>query len=1197
MAFKGTARFRLIDRLGEGGMGIVYDAYDRTRGMRVALKTLRQVDATSLYRFKREFRSLSDLSHPNIIALYELFSEEDEWFFTMEMVEGQDFLSYARDGRPGASDVPAPLDDDATRTAEGLFDATHTVEALFGATRTLADASPAALSMPTDEPSGAPDNTSGLPLLPDARTPIAAIVDITRLRDILGQLAAALQVLHAAGLVHRDLKPSNVRVTPAGRVVLMDFGMVAEARPPIDLGKAGAIIGTPAFMAPEQVVGAQPTASADWYALGVILYVALTGRLPYEGTVLRIVDAKQDIDPLPPSAFVDGIPDDLERLCLDLLQRDPLLRSSGAEVITQLGTTELDLLPGTKVIALDLGMTAFVGRKLELEALHAAYQAVCEGDTQCVLVQGLSGMGKTCLVERFMSELHEAAAPDAASSTQPLHTHLLAGPLVFAGRCHERESLPYKAFDGVMDSLTGHLLALSDESRMRVLPANANLIARLFPVLRRVPGIEDGAPMISGSPIELREWAVASLRALLTALARHGPLVIHIEDVQWADRESLELLLRLLSPAPIPGLMVVATVRAEELAGEPAAFQSSTSQLAEVIEALEEQNVCRRIVLGPLSDADQRALVGKLARTRPDLLSSMDEQLWQDTAGNPMLLVELARYAQEMPDALAPMRKLRLEDLLWRRITHLPEAARVLMETIAVAGEPTPLRVLADAGALSRMECERAASILRLGQLSRTSRIGGEPWLNVYHDKVREAVTGKLETARGRDLHLQLARALESWGHAPVALMARHRLAAGDRERAAMYFIDAARGAADQLAFDRAVELYRTALTLIPGDTGDAHLEKLRCHAWIGLAEDMRTVDRGGDALALLDRAVEVATDHQLIEELATIHYLRGSMLFPRGDLDGCLAEHAKARAYARQAGSTEREAQALSGLGDAYYMRGRMISAHEHFSRCIELCREHGFGDIEVANLAMRGMTIYYQNDVKAALRDSMDAVTAAAWMGHRRAEIVARNGCTGWLLCEMGHLDQARREFEEALAMARQIGARRFEPNSLTWLGKITAIEGRRAEGQALVEQSVAICRELGFAFVGPMALGALALVTEDAAVRTQAIEEGDAFLRAGRRASHNYLYFYRDAMEALLVAGELDGVERCAHALERYTSSEPLPWSRFFIERARTLIRYQRGKRDQDTMGMLTRLHAEACDVGLHTAAKALERALAE
>ena len=255
LGFAGTERFQLIRPLGEGGFGVVYEAFDRDRSARVALKLLRDGEGAALYRFKREFRALADVSHPNLVALDELLSDGGYWFFTMELVRGVPVVAYVRpsDGLDGAG-----------------------------------------------EPHG---NQQGR-------------LSETRLRSSLGQLADALNAIHRLGIVHRDIKPSNVLVTAKGRVVVLDFGLVSEH--PIgtldsdtSVGDVGVILGTPAYMAPEQATSDPVTPAADWYSVGVVLYQALTGRLPFIGQSGDVLEAKRWSTPPPPRELVPDTPEDL----------------------------------------------------------------------------------------------------------------------------------------------------------------------------------------------------------------------------------------------------------------------------------------------------------------------------------------------------------------------------------------------------------------------------------------------------------------------------------------------------------------------------------------------------------------------------------------------------------------------------------------------------------------------------------------------------------------------------------------------------------------------------------------------------------------------------------------------------------------------------------------------------------------------
>ncbi len=255
-AMLNAVRFTLVRRLGAGGMGVVYEAYDQQRGELVALKTMRRVDPSALVRFKQEFRALSDLTHTNLVNLYELFAVDDRWFFTMELVEGCDFVSYVR-RRPAASLPRGSAEGPSPDRGEGV-------------------APPPRISLDGKRP----------PQFEEAR-----------LRDALRQLAEGIDALHQSGKLHRDIKPTNVLVTTEGRVVLLDFGLT------IDLESSDRhrsldrqVVGTLAHMSPEQASGLAITPASDWYSVGVMLYEVLTGRLPFVGSPQELIIAKRTQD-------------------------------------------------------------------------------------------------------------------------------------------------------------------------------------------------------------------------------------------------------------------------------------------------------------------------------------------------------------------------------------------------------------------------------------------------------------------------------------------------------------------------------------------------------------------------------------------------------------------------------------------------------------------------------------------------------------------------------------------------------------------------------------------------------------------------------------------------------------------------------------------------------------------------------------
>jgi serine/threonine protein kinase/tetratricopeptide (TPR) repeat protein len=765
--FADTDRFVVQGRLGAGGFGVVYRAIDRGRNIPVALKTLRNVAPKALVRFKQEFRALADVSHPNLVTLYELSSHEQQWFFTMELVDGVNFLWYVRgetypDESGSTSAISRPSRSDRDPTWKRAQDEARVVKSAS-----------------------------------------ASALNLSRLRHALPQLAEGVEALHQAGLLHRDIKPSNVLVTREGRVVLLDFGLVAEIAPRQTNTLAGA--GTPAYMSPEQVAGLPLTEASDWYNVGSMLYEALTGRLPFSGSVLEVMQRKQQEEPLPPGELSPDVPRDLGALCRDLLRRDPAHRPSGTDVLQTLkGVTR----PGPDAPAAPPlpDSAPFVGRAQHLDVLRAAFQTIKSGRAVTVVVHGSSGMGKSALVRRFLEELKSTDAE----------------VVVLAGRCYERESVPYKALDALIDALSRYLRRLPSAQAEGFLPHDILALALVFPVLRQVGAVSRARRAVLEIPdsFELRRRAFEALRELLVRLADRRPVVLFIDDLQWGDVDSAALLEHLMKPPDPPALLFIGSYRSEEAETSPLLKSVLPKRLA-MASSLE----MRDIVVSELSASEARELAVALAGGEPEGRGIRAEAIARESGGNPYFIEELARFPQAERETIgsgrpestrdSPTRasEVTFDDVFDARVSRLPKSARRLLDVVAVSGVPIEVAVAYRAADIEK-EAESVLAVLRAAHLVRTRTAPGGQEIETYHDRIREAVVAHLSAEALEGCHYRLASTLLASGRGDPETLARHSLGAGDAASAAEYAVAAGERASATLAFDRAADLYRFALNL-----------------------------------------------------------------------------------------------------------------------------------------------------------------------------------------------------------------------------------------------------------------------------------------------------------------------------------------------------------------------------------------------
>lgn len=772
-SFANSGRYFLLKQIGIGGMGVVHEAWDRERGQRIALKTIRTLpgpnsesaDAQKLYRLKREFRALAGIVHPNLIALYELVSSVDQWFLTMELIKGNGFLDYVRRGSTqiglGSLDTTEDLRSDATRFDE--------------------------------------HNSS----------PASWILDAygeARLRNALRQMAEGVSFLHQSGRLHRDLKPSNMIIDEHERLVILDFGLAAEIafRPPptIDvattyfderepttdpLGRAGTLD----YMSPEQAAGSELSGASDFYAIGVMLYLALTGQKPIKGNRDELLKAKLTQVPLSPAALVPTTPPDLNELCMRLLHPWPDMRAGAAEVLECCAPSKIALSSASPVAPEQ--HTPFIGRREQVRRLRGLATDLATGRTIVAHIHGASGVGKTRLIEHFLEEM--------GSQT---------GSRVFAGRCYECESVPYKALDNLVDALGRYLEELSGPEFAALLPKDIDALATVFPGLRRIPQIAAAAVVREkkiADVLQLRRRAFEALRELLFHIGQRQTLILWIDDLQWGDADSGIVIQELVSGLQPPRMLLLVTYRDEAIGQHPCLSALPTRSSREASTWTE-----ARIHVPPL-ECDDAAELARclLIAHRGDVAQA--RHIAQEAKGAPFFIRELVhRACLGLSTPNAHGHPIDLDEAIWDRVSRLDDDARQLVELVALAGRPIRLRDTLRAAELTA--ADRPLSLLRALLLVRGSGTSDGQLLETYHDRIRECISVRLSPEVRCARHLRLADSLEASGDTDPETLANHLLAADRVPRAVEYLLAAAKEASSTLAFERAARLYRQTLAL-----------------------------------------------------------------------------------------------------------------------------------------------------------------------------------------------------------------------------------------------------------------------------------------------------------------------------------------------------------------------------------------------
>jgi class 3 adenylate cyclase len=680
-------------------------------------------------------------------------------------------------------------------------------------------------------------------------------------------VASALEHAHSKGVIHRDLKPANVWLGEDGTAKLGDFGL-AFSLDQSRMTRTGTIVGTVAYMSPEQALGRKPGAASDLYSLGAMLYEMLTGRPPFAGdSAVSVISQHTSAEPVAPSWHAPDVPRPLEEVVLRLLAKAPEDRYPGAAELREAlrhaqGAAESDRRREIAVEANPMEGLAggvFVGREREMERLLAGLEDALAGRGRVLMLVGEPGIGKTRTAQELLTYAR------------------LRGAYVLVGRSHEGEGAP--PYWPWVQMARGYIAEKGAKDVALEMGAGAADMANVLPELREI--IPDLAPDRPGDPEEARFRYFDSTATFLKNAARKHPLVLFLDDLHWADKPSLLFLQFLARELAGARILVVGTYRDVEL--------SRRHPLSQVLADLAREGFMERISLRGLTESDVGRFIEMTASVQapPRLVAAV----YEETEGNPFFVSEIVSLlaSEGRLDGGADLGEVVLtipqgvREVVGRRLDQLSRECNFTLTAASVIGRDFGLDVL------DRVVC----GVVRAEMPQYEDKLTKEQFLEVIdeavrarviapsqnavgrytfsHALVREALYEELGVTRRVRLHRRIGEVIEELFAARLDdhldELAHHFLEAQELDKAVAYSIHAAGRAMTRLAYEEGAKLYEQALQAMELRGGVGGQEQAELLLALGDAQA-----RGGEpmtAKATFYKAADAARAASADEQLA----------------------------------------------------------------------------------------------------------------------------------------------------------------------------------------------------------------------------------------------------------------------------------------------------------------------------------------